>query len=374
MNILIVHGDMSAGGGAEAFAAAIRDQLRDTGATVDLLDIHGLSTQDGRRRSDLRLLPGHLPMLRQLHLFKYALVCRYTRRIAKPYDKVVYSYGEGPELPNLAATLYHAPAIFSTDRRAIDVLGYADRPAMLRVLKSLYIRLCRRIAGYRGSSGDGRGLVLTNSRWSAGMIRSLTGRRTDAVIYPRLRPIPDRPAHRDRFGIVALGRLVRNKNLGFAIRLCNALRREGLPVHLTIIGRANTIYGRWLVWRYRHHPAIRFVPDASREEIAEILCSVRTGLHCYRHEHFGIAVGEMITAGVVPLVFDGGGVRELVRPRALRFRDFTDAKARLRLVIAATEAEIAALRARLLASPALHQAVNFEAQIAAELLPRLKVA
>jgi glycosyltransferase involved in cell wall biosynthesis len=35
--------------------------------------------------------------------------------------------------------------------------------------------------------------------------------------------------------------------------------------------------------------------------------------HPERYEHFGIAVAELMGAGVVPIVLDGGGLREIVR-------------------------------------------------------------
>jgi glycosyltransferase involved in cell wall biosynthesis len=62
------------------------------------------------------------------------------------------------------------------------------------------------------------------------------------------------------------------------------------------------------------------VPDASQEQLENILGSAKIFLHTKRDEGFGISTVQAMAAGCVPLVHDSGGSREVVPWPALRFQ------------------------------------------------------
>ncbi|MFT5000517.1 MAG: glycosyltransferase involved in cell wall biosynthesis [Planctomycetota bacterium] len=132
-----------------------------------------------------------------------------------------------------------------------------------------------------------------------------------------------------------IGRIVPNKRLEEAIEIVQKVRDVGLDVKLTIVGRVNTGYGRRFVRKWRLHPWVTVVENASSSTKNSVLSQATLGLHTYQHEHFGIAVGEMIHAGVLPVVFDGGGVVELAFDPALRFVNKMDAAQKIVFLLAA---------------------------------------
>ncbi|APX91407.1 hypothetical protein BV394_16075 (plasmid) [Brevirhabdus pacifica] len=380
--LLLAHSDLDAGGGAELYARAIRDRLRGQGHLVDTLDIHGIRTADADDPAPLPLTLrtllalGRLPVLRRRHLLRHALVCRALPRFAPGYDAVILSYGEGPALPCPVLTLRHAPALFSTRPALLAVLGRKSP------LRGPYTRLCRRIAGLptapRPDSGPASGspghqdhpgdLVLANSAWTAARVveHGLT-RRPPAVLYPPVRAIPPATAPvqlaRDPHLILALGRIVPGKRLEEAVAILTALRRQGHPARLAIVGRAEGAYARRLLARLAPHPGLELHPDASPSRLATLLARASLGLHCYRQEHFGIAVAEMITAGILPVVHDGGGVAELVPDPALRFADPAGATRRLARLLALPLTERARMAHCLGQGKALKKALDFEAEL-----------
>jgi glycosyltransferase involved in cell wall biosynthesis len=365
MKILIAHADLAAGGGAEAYANAIAGWLEVRGHAVDRLDIHGLRGAQCAAPTLLRL--GRLPGLRHLILFRYALVCRVLPGLAQPYDHVFLTFGEGPPLDRPSVTLHHAPALFSTDPAALAALGAEGRGRLHLGLRQIYTRACRAVAGTARPAPTRR---LANSCWTARTIAARGAEPPPAIIRPPVAPRPNAGTQKAPACIVALGRIVRNKRLEEAIAILAGLQDLGLPAELHIVGRAGCRYADRLIRRHSGRPGLHVHADADDASLSALLARARFGLHCYRHEHFGIAVAEMITAGTVPLVYDGGGVRELVTRPDLRFRSPAEAVRKLAALIARPVAETDAIAAELARGPALAAALDFEAELA-RVLPKM---
>jgi hypothetical protein len=74
--------------------------------------------------------------------------------------------------------------------------------------------------------------------------------------------------------------------------------------------------GSWV--SFRHH--------LPREEVRALIASTRYGIHGMREEHFGMAPAEMVGAGMIVWVPNGGGQVEIVGDEAaLRYDDEDDA-------------------------------------------------
>ena len=354
MNILVAHADLTARGGAEAYAHALIARLRAHGHSVGVLDINGL--QQGNRLDKPALFRlGTVPLLRRLSLWKYALVCRALPRIACAFDAVILSYGEGPDTGRPTLRILHAPALFSSHPKLLRLLG-AKAPFGPR---QLYALTCRALA--RPASHPPHTQSRANSDWTARIAARAHGIRRPQILYPKVTAKRVPHPQRDPFAMLCIGRVVPNKRIEDAIALTRNLRASGTPATLTIIGRADTPYARALIERHRSTPGLTFLPNATNAQLQTALATARIGLHFYRHEHFGIAVGEMITAGLVPLVYDGGGVRELVANPFLRFRTPDAATTRASVLLNAPLARTEALNLALQETDALHRALSFEA-------------
>ena len=53
--------------------------------------------------------------------------------------------------------------------------------------------------------------------------------------------------------------------------------------------------------------SVQFIVDQSRSEILKIFLKARVGLHTMKDEHFGIAIVEMMSAGLVTIAHASGG-------------------------------------------------------------------
>ena len=146
--------------------------------------------------------------------------------------------------------------------------------------------------------------------------------------------------------------------------LVEALRAQGLPARLEILGRADTAYARRLIRRLRGHPHVNITANATPTELALALARARLGYHGYRSEHFGIAVGEMIAAGVIPIVQDAGGVCELVPEADLRVTHRAEAVLAARRIMGLSPRAARRRVAQLQRGAALTQALNFSTCLA----------
>lgn len=364
--ILIAHADLRAGGGAEAFVQALADRLAARGLRPGWLDRHGHRAPDGTWTRPGLLRLSDLPGLGDKSLWAWALVCRALPGVAADYDGVILGYGDGPDPGRPHMVIRHAPVLFSDAPAALAHLGAPPCGAGL-ALRRGYARACARTARMMPRAGSGKtGRQLANSRWTAAQATALTGQRIGDVLYPPLPPapaVPERaPAPRDPMALVALGRIVPNKRLDDAIAALDGLRARGWPVHLTLIGRAPGPAGRAILRRARAHSHVTVLTDADSATKAAVLARANIGLHLYRGEHFGIAVAEMIAAGVLPVVHGIGGVVELVPDPGLHIARAADLPDRVAALLTLSPTARAARLARLRSSPGLRGARAFSRQ------------
>ncbi len=92
---------------------------------------------------------------------------------------------------------------------------------------------------------------------------------------------------------------------------------------------------------------VALVENPSEAEVAGLLVSHEFFVFPAHWEHFGIVTVEAILAGLLPLVHDTGGQREIVPDESLRFLSDEDLLDRARRVLRLTPAERAGLVGRL---------------------------
>jgi len=330
MKVLVVHADLRAKGGAEFYADAIISRLKAAGHTVGILDITGHKSGAGTFHDPALFKFGRASFLNRFTLWKYALVCRLLPKISEEYKHVVFSFGEGPALSCPALQIRHAPAVFSSHPKLLTVLGV--RKSSMR-LRQLYAWGCRTVARMQWERSENIKNI-ANTHWTANMAQAHCNIEIPYILYPKViagginfAAFPRNPYH-----MICIGRIVPNKRLEDAIAVLDNLNERGLPATLQIIGRADSLYANRFIKRYKTHPGLIINPNADKSILSAALKQARLGLHGFRSEHFGIAVAEMICAGVLPLVHNSGGVCELVQNPELRFEttdDLTEKAAKL---------------------------------------------
>ena len=249
----------------------------------------------------------------------------HASRIASGFDAIV-SVDNEMDVGRHSLQYVHFPWGF-WPRPDVDLRWYHFGP----LVRAYYV-LIHRIHRFDRARVAANATVV-NSDWTGGMFARCYDGAPSVTIPP---PAPARfpevawAERADRF--VAIGRIAPEKELEKLVAIVEGVRALGHDVGLLLIG---TRERRGAAGRYADR-ILRLAEGRSawmdvrisvpRDELARLLAGSRWGLHGMVDEHFGIAVAEMVRAGCVPFVPDGGGQVEIVGRRPeLRYASAGDA-------------------------------------------------
>jgi glycosyltransferase involved in cell wall biosynthesis len=355
-NCLIVHPDLSKRGGAEGVCMNVLAALQDD-HELELLtyaepSFPGLNDFYDTAVDDVSVRVARLPHLvgraarERLGVFRVALLNRELRRIADRYDIVVSTYNEF-SVPTRSVQYVHHP---NFDRSVLR-----GAPGRESDLMTFYDRVCRLVAGVENEQYEAAVLV-ANSRWTAEQVTPLFDARPE-VIYPPVdvRGFEDVPWDDREPGFVTVGRIEPAKNQLRTIRIVDELRERGHDVHLHVVGPPSdraTDYVDEVVEAASERRYVHREGAVSRNRLVDLISNHRYGIHGNDHEHFGIAVAELVAGGTIPFVPAGGGQQEIVSDRD-------------DLVYASAEEAVDRID-RVLSSPSLQREVRVERPDVAE--------
>jgi glycosyltransferase involved in cell wall biosynthesis len=379
--VAVVHPGLRPGGGSEACAMwtvqALRTDHDVTLVTTDRPDLAALDRSCGTALAgtglEVRAVgtpPGTRTRFDALRGFRLA---RYCRRRAPEYDVMISTYN----VMDFGRPGIQRIADFSFDdalRRELHAGAAAGPVHGASPARSLYLGLARALAG---GTRDGwkRNRTVANSEWTRRLFESRFGLAA-AVVYPPVAgpPSPPGPWEEREDGFVFMGRLVPEKGLDLVVDILARVRRTR-PVHLHVLGReVRPAYTRAVrALRRRHGDWIRLEGPVYGEAKAAFLAGHKFGLSGCRGEAFGLAVAEMVKAGAVVWVPDGGGQTEIAAHPDLVYRDAAGAAASILSVLAGPERQ-AALRRHLEARAAAFSADRFGAGMRAVVQDFLKDA
>jgi glycosyltransferase involved in cell wall biosynthesis len=271
-----------------------------------------------------RLIPDHLPV--PAALLRSSLLMRYTRRISDAFDVIIGVHNE-TDFGRRGIQYVHYPA-YLRPRPDVDLRWYHQFGPLLKA----YYTASDRLAGFSVDRMRSN-LTLCNSNWTASRVRRLLGIDAQTLYPPVVGPVSHIPWNERRRGFVAMGRISPEKEYESVMRIVSRVRREVPDVALTIVGtwdaNARRYYRRLVDLAHDLDPAgtwLTFRRDLSREDVQTLLTTTRYGIHGMREEHFGMAPAEMVRAGMIVWVPDGGGQVEIVGDAPeLRYRDEDEA-------------------------------------------------
>ena len=331
--IAVAHTDLMAKGGGEGVCVNVLEALQDdhevTLLTLTDPDLRELNDYFRTEVSDVavRTPPFAEEFLDWLDNPRYnlrnALLNRFVESRRGEFDLAVGTDNElsvaGP-LVQYVHTPRFARLVVS---KRVGEDGFADH---------VYDRFSWKLGGFdpeqiRSSA------VLSNSEWMADVVQDAYGERPK-VVHP---PVDTRgfEEHERSFeecepGFVTVGRLARYKNVLDDIEIIDRVRDRGHDVHLHLVGPGyDDEYAREVERAASEREYVRVEGEVSREELVDIVCRHRYGLHGKRHEHFGMAVAELVAGGTVPFVPDNGGQREIVGSDRLTYSTVEEAVERI---------------------------------------------
>ncbi len=211
--------------------------------------------------------------------------------------------------------------------------SYAEDPYILERYGGFPLNVCWRLflrlssPFLRRNPFESASAVLTNSAWTARVIRELYG-ETPLVLNPPIAPrtgIVEKPAD---FGsrsdsVLMLGRFSEEKRYHWVVeKVLPKLRREVGGAKLYIVGGTGTRTSRQYLsgveaiarragLRVSRNPNteadVYLLPDAPRDTINRLMDSSKVFFHATINEHWGIAIAEAMARGLPIVVHRSGG-------------------------------------------------------------------
>ena len=171
----------------------------------------------------------------------------------------------------------------------------------------LYFEPYRTLQGFfiKGLSNS---VVLTNSRFSASVIRENMGCEAE-IIYPPV-DVENFYSGRKRNQIVSVGRYTPEKNYETLLRAME--RVEGAKC-IIVGGRSGKVSGPYiaklksLIHDLKLEDRVTLLVGIPFRQLKQVLATSKIYVHPMIYEHFGISVVEAMASGCVPIVHRSGG-------------------------------------------------------------------
>ena len=341
----VVHPRLGFGGSEAAALWAIEALKRDfsvsliTSGKVDLErlnDYYGTSLQTGEFSILEVPLPPGLRGTARFAGLRGAFVQRFCRRLAPRFDLMINTYNVcdygAPTIQLIADFGFVEDWRFTMNPplRGWRTWWYGKTP-----IRKGYLLLCRAIAGKTAESWK-QNLTLANSRWSAQLMRERFGVQGEVLYPPVADGFSDVPYADRENGFVCIGSIVPEKRMDAIIGILQKVHHDGYDVHLHILGSIDdSPYGKRikeLISKNRDWVFTEGRVFGQRKK--ELMARHRFGINARENEPFGIVVAEMVKAGCIVFVPNGGGQTEIADHPALIYESDGDAVRKIEAVLA----------------------------------------
>lgn len=333
--VALIHSGHGWVGGAESVAVwtlqALKDNYDVTLFAFDPLDVEEIKKFYGTTLdySDFKMvimpMPRFMKQSQRYWYLKHLLAMRYCRTLVNSFDLWISTYYE-MDLGQKGIQYVHSPAFaIGITRNSIQRQNF---------LKQYYRHLSTKI--FKCSlKAILNNLTLVNSHWTAGLIKSLYDIEPIAVYPPVLTDFPLIPWEEREDGFVCIGRLAPDKRIETLIHIIHNVRKRIPKAHLHIVGSpVNASYYKRIQRLQRENSSWVFLEGPlTREELKTLVSSHKYGIHGKRDEHFGIAPAEMVNAGCIVFVPNGGGQVEIVENELLIYETVNEAVVKITKVM-----------------------------------------
>jgi glycosyltransferase involved in cell wall biosynthesis len=211
------------------------------------------------------------------------------------------------------------------------------------LLRRAYLNLCDRISPMRPDAWKCN-ITISNSAWTAHRLQEKYGIGSEVLYSPVAIDVPPVPYTSREEGFIYLGRITPEKCTHSAIEILRQVRERGHNVHLHILGGFDrSDYANRVRRLAEHFRDWVFLEGwAFRDKKAQLLAGHRFGINACANEAFGIAVAEMVQAGCIVFVPNGGGQAEIADHPHLTYQNEADGVGKICSVLT-QETEQAAL-------------------------------
>jgi len=276
------------------------------GVAVDPIPVHRISEISRQLWTQNNL---------NLGLLASSIFCRGINLYADKYDMLFSTVSE-----------------FNFKRPSIQYIHFPRHAYRLDSISNpiniAYERTCESLTGYSVESVSNGARLLANSEYTKDLVEDIYNTEV-GVVYPPVEvdDLNPEPWENREEGFISIGTVNPSKRQLLMIEILEKVRSLGHDIHYHIVGQLkNSEYVKLIQEKTENKNWIYLEGKVSRERIVNLLSSHRYALHGMPNEHFGIAIAEMVAAGTVPFIPNGGGQREVVKENeALCYEDKEDA-------------------------------------------------
>jgi glycosyltransferase involved in cell wall biosynthesis len=352
--VAVIHPQLRYGGSETGTVWTVEALKRDyevtliTGGKVDLgrlNDYYATNLQSNEFAIHEVRMPLRLHHAAKFAGLRGALFTRECRRLLPRFDAATSHYNPcdyGRPVIQFVADFSFAPRL----QRALDPSITSERRWWYgdTTLRRAYLGLCSRLAPIRLENWT-RNVTVANSRWTAALLESEFGLIARRVQFPPVPgSFPEVSWNERENGFVLIGRVVPEKRMDTMIGVLDRVRRQGFDVHLHIVGSLDDspFAKKIQALASRHGHWVFLEGRVAGKAKRELMARHKFGINGRANEPFGIAVAELVKAGCITFVPNGGGQTEIVDHPALTFENEDAAVKKILAVL-----ENGALQARL---------------------------
>ncbi len=275
-------------------------------------------------------------------MLKDHLMMRYCKSVRHKFDLFIGAGGSPMDFGSPGMQFIH----LGPDSTVVKVLRQDPRLSGRYLLaKRSITRLCKVISGWSDEALE-KNLSMPNSEHTAAVAVQAYGIKDYEVMYPPVgQPPTATPWAKRENGCLCIARIVPPKRIHEVIEIVRRVRENGFELSLKLIGRSDDheYFGQIRELQRQHSSWLSLDGGLPREELLSLMDRYKYGINGALDEHFGIAVAELVKAGSIVFVPNGGGQTEIVGMPELIYDDVDDAVAKITAVLSDEQAQQAAL-------------------------------
>jgi glycosyltransferase involved in cell wall biosynthesis len=373
--IAIIHPDLRLwGGGSEACALWALEALKDdydvyliTSIVGDLAHLNTFyhTKLYPAEISILQVLPPvFLKNLKRFAALKGYRLARFCKNISSNFDLMFSAYNpmdfgvKGIQYvldPNFNENLLK---MLNPSQKKWERWFYKDS-----VFRRVYLKLSKYLKDFSLESMK-KNLTIVDSDWTGRLTKEIYGIEALTIYPPVPDEFPDIPWDEKENGFISIGRIVPEKNLERIIDVLKEIDKQGFGIHFHIAGKGgNAKYMKYLKCLCsKNQRWILFENHISAQKKADFIAKHKFGIHGKENEPFGITTAEMVKAGCIVWVPNGGGQIEIVNHPMLIYESVEDAVNKINRVLKNESLQIE-LREHLAKQAKKFSAENFVSEI-----------
>ncbi len=341
--IAIIHPRLMGYGGSEIkamwTAQALKRDFRISIITMGDVNLPSLNNYCGTSIAEEEVNIISLPIPSFMNRYFAAVrsyrLFRLCKSISKDYDVMISAYNVmdfGKPGIQFIADFSFDDELRSKYDAGVGILHnliYKSSP-----LRKIYLNIAEKVRGENENAWK-RNVTIANSQWTKNVFADKYNIHP-IVIYP---PVPGRypfvPWKKRENGFVYVGRISPEKNIDEMIEIIRRLNEKGEKLHFHIYGELKkSKYVSNIEKLCKINKDWAFLEGVILgEQKYKELSKHKYAISGRRAEPFGISVAEMVKAGCLVWVPDGGGQVEIIEDARLTYKSIEDAVTKIQSVL-----------------------------------------